>query len=54
MLHKEIIETCEVVTAATNVYTPAEMLSAKGAMTYRLEQLLKKYHAVDLELVGVI
>ena len=49
MLRKEIIETCEVVSAATKVYTPAEMLSTKGTMTNRLEQLLKKFQVVDLE-----
>ena len=48
-LHKEIFETCEIVSTATKVYTPAEILSAKGTMTYRLEQLLKKFQVVDLE-----
>ena len=49
MLHKEVIETCEVVTAATEVYTPPEMLSAKGAMANKLEQLLKQYNKASLE-----
>ena len=48
-LHKEIFETCEIVSTATKVYSPAKMLSAKGTMTYRLEQLLKKFQVVDLE-----
>ena len=48
-LHKEIVETCEVITAATKVYNPAEMLSAKGAMANKLDQLLKQFGVVSLE-----
>lgn len=48
-LRKEIIETSEMITAATKVYTPAEMLSSKGAMANKLEQLLKQYRVVSLE-----
>ena len=48
-LRKEIIETSEMITAATKVYTPAEMLSAKGAMAKKLEQLLKQYQVANLE-----
>ena len=48
-LHKEIVDTCEVITAATKVYTPAEMLSAKGAMASKLDQLLKQFGVVSLE-----
>ena len=49
MLRKEVIETCKVVTAATEVYTPAEMLSVKGTMSNKLEQLLKQYNTASLE-----
>ena len=48
-LSKEIIETSEMITAATKVYTPAEMLSAKGAMANKLEQLLKQYQVANLD-----
>ena len=48
-LRKEIVETYEMITIATQAYTPAEMLSAKGAMTKRLEQLLKQYKETYLE-----
>ena len=48
-LRKEIIETSEMITAATKVYTSAEMLSAKGAMANKLEQLLKQYQVANLE-----
>ena len=48
-LRKEIIEASEMITAATKVYTPAEMLSAKGAMANKLGMLLKQYHAANLE-----
>ena len=48
-LRKEILETSEVITKATEVYSPAEMLSAKGAMANKIDQLLKQYQAVSLE-----
>jgi hypothetical protein len=48
-LCKEILETSEVVTRATEVYSPAEILSAKGAMANKLDQLLKQYQTVSLE-----
>ena len=48
-LRKEIAETCELITADIQSYTPAEMLSVKGLMTNRLQQLLKKYQDIDLE-----
>ena len=48
-LRKEMIETSEMITAATKVYTPAEMLSAKGAMAKKLEQLLKQYQVANLD-----
>ena len=35
-------------TKATQVYTPVEMLSAKGAITNRLQQLLKEFQSLDL------
>ena len=48
-LRKEILETSEILTKATEVYSPAEMLSAKGAMANKIDQLLKQYQAVSLE-----
>ena len=48
-LRKEIGETCEMITTAIKSYTPAEMLSAKGPMTNKLQQILKQYKGVDLE-----
>ena len=48
-LQTEIANTCEIVTSATEVYTPAEMLSMKVAMTNKLKRLLKQYHGVNLE-----
>ena len=41
---KKIAETSEMIMAAAKVYTPAEMLSAKGAIANKQEQLLKQYH----------
>ena len=49
MLHDEIAETCEMITAATQVYTPAEMLSAKKVMASKLQKLVKQYQEVNLE-----
>ena len=37
------------ITAAIQSYAAAEMLSAKGPMTSKLEQLLKQYKGADLE-----
>ena len=48
-LHKEIAEACELIKVATQVYNPAELLSAKGLMTNKLQQLRKCYEAVSLE-----
>ena len=48
-LHREIAEACELIKVATQVYNPAEMLSAKGLMTNKLQQLMKCYEAVSLE-----
>ncbi|MCG8626414.1 MAG: hypothetical protein MJE68_31000, partial [Proteobacteria bacterium] len=48
-LRKEILETSEIITKATEAYSPAEMLSAKGAMANKIDQLLKQYQAVSLE-----
>ena len=49
ILRDEIAETCEMITAATQVYTPAEMLSAKKVMASKLQELVKQYKEVDLE-----
>ena len=49
MLRKEIIETCEMITAAVHTYTSAEMLSSKGALTNKLKQLLMQYQEINLE-----
>ena len=48
-LRDEIAETCEVISAATQVYTPAEMLSAKKVMASKLQQLVEQYKEVNLE-----
>ena len=48
-LRDEIAETCEMITAATQVYTPAEMLSAKKVMASKLQELVKQYREVNLE-----
>ena len=47
-LRREIAATYEMITAAIQSYTAAEMLSAKGPMTSKLEQLLKQYRGTDL------
>jgi sugar lactone lactonase YvrE len=49
MLRDEIAKTCEMIAAATQVYTPAEMLSAKKVMASKLQELVKRYKEVDLE-----
>ena len=48
-LRSEIVETCEMITTATQTYSPAEMLSVKGAMKKKLEQLKKLYEETYLE-----
>ena len=48
-LSDEIREICEMITSATQVYTPAEMLSVKGAMASKLNQLVKRHQEVNLE-----
>ena len=48
-LRDEIAETCELITVATQVYTPAEMLSAKKVMASKLKQLVKQYQEISLE-----
>ena len=47
-LRKELVEISGMITKATQVYTPVEMLSAKGAITNRLQQLLKEFQSLDL------
>jgi DNA-binding beta-propeller fold protein YncE len=49
-LHKELVEISGMITKATDpeVYTPVEMLSAKGAITNKLQQLLKEFESLDL------
>ena len=48
-LRDEIAETCEMITQATQVYTPAEMLSVKAVMADKLQLLVKQFQEVDLE-----
>ena len=48
ILRKKLVEIGEMITEASLVYTPVEMLSAKGAITDRLQQLLKEYQSLDL------
>ena len=48
-LRDEIAETCELITQATQVYTPAEMLSVKAVMADKLQHLVKQFQEVKLE-----
>ena len=48
-LRDEIAETCEMITQATQVYTPAEMLSVKAVMADKLQLLVKQFQEVDVE-----
>ena len=48
-LRDEIAETCEMITQATQVYTPAEMLSVKTVMADKLQLLVKQFQEVDVE-----
>ena len=45
----EIGETCELITTATQVCTPAEILSAKDAMTSKVAQIMKQYQEYNLD-----
>ena len=49
-LRDVIAEACEMITTATQIYTPTEMLSAKKVMASKLQELVKQYQVVDLEL----
>ena len=48
-MRDEIAETCELITQATQVYTPAEMLSVKAVMADKLQLLVKQFQEVKLE-----
>ena len=50
-LRRELVDTYDMITTATQAYsyTPAEMLSAKGAMIENLRKLLKQYEGVYSE-----
>ena len=48
-LRDEILQTCEMITTAAEVYTLAEMLSVKGIMTDRLKMLVKQFQEINLE-----
>ena len=48
-LRDDIADTCEMISAATQVYTPAEMLSAKKVMASKLQQLVEQYKEIDME-----
>ena len=48
-LRDEIANTCDVITQATQVYTPAEMLSVKAVMADKLQLLVKQFQGVNLE-----
>ena len=48
-LREDTSATSEMVTKATQVYTPVEMLSAKGVMTAKLHGLLKQFEKCSLE-----
>ena len=50
MFHNEIAETCDLITAATQLYTPAEILSSKDAMTNKVAQMLQQYRKYNLDL----
>ena len=47
-LSDEIAEICEMMTSATQVYTPAEMLAVKGAIANKLKPLVERYKRVNL------
>ena len=48
-LRDVIAEACEMITTATQIYTPAEMLSAKKVMASKLQELVKQYQVVNLD-----
>ena len=48
-MRDELADICETVTAAMKTYAPLEMISAKGPMAARLQQLLKCHEIVSLE-----
>ena len=48
-LRDDIADTCEMITQATQVYTPAEMLSVKAVMEDKLQLLVKRFQEVDVE-----
>ena len=47
--HDEIVRVCGRIKEASEVYMPAEMLSAKGPMTEKLSGLLKLFNAFPLD-----
>ena len=48
-LRREIVDTYDMITTATQAYTPVEILSAKGAMIENLRKLLTQYEGVYSE-----
>ena len=40
-----IAEICEMITSATHIYTPADMLAVKGAMINKLKPLAEHYES---------
>ena len=48
-LRNEVTHTCEMITAATEDYTPAEMLLVKETMATRLQQVSKDFREANLE-----
>ena len=47
--HDEIVRVCGRIKEASDIYMPAEMLSAKGPMTEKLSGLLKLFNAFPLD-----
>ena len=48
-IHTELSAASKKINDATGVYTPAEMLAAKGAMTFTLQDLLKQFEKCHLQ-----
>ena len=48
-VHSELSATSKMITEATKAYTPAEMLSVKGAMTSTLQDTLEQFKSCNLE-----
>ena len=48
-ISKDIVKICGKIKEAAQIYTPAEMLSAKGAMAAKLKNLMQQFKSCSLE-----